>query len=105
MIIPPSIVDRPAIECPPPRTATGRLCSRAKFTAWTTSAVPVQETVTAGCLLCIALNTGRTPALTSPRTVSFSSSIAPLSVPAGAPVVVAMWGSPLLDGEPKTVGR
>ena len=40
--MPPSIVDSPATECPPPRTADRMPCSRAKLTASTTSAVPEQ---------------------------------------------------------------
>ena len=41
--MPPSIADRPAIEWPPPRTATASRWSRAKLTASTTSAVPEQR--------------------------------------------------------------
>ena len=58
--MPPSIADRPAIEWPPPRTATLSPCSRAVLTASTTSAVLEQLATTSGWLSCIALKTSRT---------------------------------------------
>ncbi len=73
--MPPSIADSPAIEWPPPRTATVRPRSRANLTASTTSAVPVGRTVTLGRPVCIALNTSRTSA----RPGSAAPSTGPLS--------------------------
>jgi hypothetical protein len=59
MSMPSSIEDRPATEWPPPRTATSRPLSRAKFTASTTSAVPEQRTIKPGRSACIAFQLGR----------------------------------------------
>ena len=44
----------PAMWCPPPRTASTTPWSLAKFTAWTTSDVVTQRTMTAGRLSIIA---------------------------------------------------
>lgn len=48
---PASIADRPATECPPPRTATSSPCSRANRTAAITPAVPRQRRTSAGRFL------------------------------------------------------
>src|SRR5689334_12634507 len=50
IIRPPSVVDRPATLCPPPRTATCKLCSRASWIASTTSLLPRQRAINAGRL-------------------------------------------------------
>ena len=60
--MPPSVDESPATECPPPRIAAISPLSRAKFTASTTSAVPVQLATRAGSPSCMALNSGRTAA-------------------------------------------
>ena len=48
MTMPPSQVEKPGSECPPPRTATSRFSLRAKSTARMTSATPAQRTISAG---------------------------------------------------------
>ena len=89
--MPPSTDDNPAIECPPPRTATSSPCSRAKFTAATTSAVLVHSTVRAGWPGCIALNTSRPPpsVTTAPLIWTRSSSRASSVMVPSQPRVVA----------------
>lgn len=57
--MPPSQVPLPAALCAPPRTAVSRWCSRAKFTAATTSVAPVQRATSAGRLSAIAFHTLR----------------------------------------------
>jgi hypothetical protein len=59
-ISPPSVTARPATLWPPPRTEISSSCSRANFTASTTSAVFWQRTITAGRLSIIALWIWRT---------------------------------------------
>jgi hypothetical protein len=49
----------PATLWPPPRTATRSPLVRAKFTALTTSATPVQRAMTAGRLSIIPFHTRR----------------------------------------------
>ena len=48
MTIPSSQLEKPAMLCPPPRTAIARSLLRAKPTAAITSAAPLQPTITAG---------------------------------------------------------
>lgn len=59
MTSPSAQIALPAILCPPPRTASTRPRSRAKLTAWITSAVPVHCTMTAGRLSTVAFQTVR----------------------------------------------
>jgi hypothetical protein len=49
MTTPPSLVENPAMLCAPPRTATSSPSLRANSTARTTSAVPAQRMIRAGC--------------------------------------------------------
>jgi hypothetical protein len=44
----PSATAKPGAECPPPRTLTGRPCSRAKRTAAATSPAPLARAISAG---------------------------------------------------------
>ena len=55
MTTPPSQVEKPGSECPPPRTATSRFSLRAKSTARMTSATPAQRTISAGPLVVRAV--------------------------------------------------
>ncbi len=48
IISPPSQAALPAMLWPPPLTASSSWCSRAKRTAWTTSAAPAARTIAAG---------------------------------------------------------
>ena len=52
MTMPPSQVEKPGSECPPPRTATSRFSLRAKSTARMTSATPAHWTISAGRWSC-----------------------------------------------------
>src|SRR5215472_17543016 len=52
---PSSQVPRLGPLCPPPRTANGSWCSRAKLTAAITSATSTQRTISAGCLSIMPL--------------------------------------------------
>ena len=56
---PPSIVPKPATLCPPPRTARGSPCSRAKRTIAWTSAVLVQRATSAGRASMMPFQTAR----------------------------------------------
>jgi hypothetical protein len=59
MTSPPSQVDFPEMLCPPERTAVRSLFSRAKSTARRTSAVPVQQAMSAGFLSNMPFHTRR----------------------------------------------
>jgi hypothetical protein len=59
IIKPPSQTARPAMLWPPPRTELSRPCWRAKRTACTTSAVPVQRAIRPGRRSIIAFHTAR----------------------------------------------
>ena len=61
MTTPPSVVENPAMLCPPPRTATVSPWLRANSTAFITSAVPAQRMINAGCLSWAAFQTARAP--------------------------------------------
>jgi hypothetical protein len=56
---PPSQTDFPATLCPPPRTARGRSCSRAKRTHAMTSAAPAHRAMRAGRRSIMALGIAR----------------------------------------------
>jgi hypothetical protein len=59
MTMPSSQVEKPGMEWPPPRTATGSSWSTAKRNAASTSEVLAQRATAAGCRSCMPFHTAR----------------------------------------------
>src|SRR5262245_25059538 len=105
MTTPPSQTAEPDTLCPPPRTATGRPESRAKFTAAITSALPEHRTITAGqrsimpfqTLRAVSYSVSRSE-ITRPRILVLRSSIAAASS-------VVMVGTPSIHDRETVVGE